>query len=206
MGKFASQECENIVVEESELVPCGEEIAIHKSKQMEFVSKRCDMVPVEIDHKKTRPVCRNETKLNCATIWNTDANGVKVWSGKEDCTPVTWLKCEDEEYDASYTTMESLCVDDEVIPYTISVPNTFIQPQCLRQTFSLQQKCRTLEPATQCVSHSYHECGPNMEPVCEPTDLVEPQQEWVHQEKCLFETNGDEVDAEEAKHAMTIML
>merc|ERR1711890_152252 len=143
--------------------------------------------------KKTRPVCRNETKQNCVTIWNTNPDGEKVWAGENECTPVTWLNCQDEEYDASFESMESVCVDDEIIPYTSTAPANTIQSTCLTKTFTLQRTCVAQPARRVCVKHRYQSCGPNMDAYCIPTNLVEPRQESVHQEKCLFEQNGDEV-------------
>ena len=97
-----------------------------------FTKKSCKMVPHLITHTKTRPVCHNETKLNCITLWTMDAKGNKVWAGKDQCEEVNWLKCVQEPYQANFTTMKSLCQDDGEVPYDTCRNETSISNQmCL---------------------------------------------------------------------------
>ena len=46
-----------------------------------------------VKHTKLMPECRNVTKQNCITKWETDAYGKQVWAGNEACEPVTWKEC-----------------------------------------------------------------------------------------------------------------
>ena len=60
---------------------------------MEFTAKKCKTVKDIVKHQKMFPECRNVTKQNCETLWETDAEGNQVWAGKENCQPVTWQEC-----------------------------------------------------------------------------------------------------------------
>ena len=43
-----------------------------------FVEKTCTQGKKEIPHTKLLPECRNVTKQNCVTLWETDADGKQV--------------------------------------------------------------------------------------------------------------------------------
>ena len=43
-----------------------------------FVEKACTKGKKEIPHTKLLPECRNVTKQNCVTLWETDADGKQV--------------------------------------------------------------------------------------------------------------------------------
>ena len=43
-----------------------------------FVEKECSQGRKEIPHTKLLPECRNVTKQNCVTLWETDADGKQV--------------------------------------------------------------------------------------------------------------------------------
>ena len=43
-----------------------------------FVEKSCYQGKKTIPHKKLFPECRNVTKQNCVTLWETDENGEQV--------------------------------------------------------------------------------------------------------------------------------
>merc|ERR1712029_683425 len=58
-----------------------------------FVEKTCNQGRKMIPHVKMLPECRNVTKQNCVTLWETDAEGKQVWAGNEACEPVTWQEC-----------------------------------------------------------------------------------------------------------------
>jgi hypothetical protein len=110
-----------------------------------FKQKVCHTVPHEITHTKMRPVCHNETKLNCITLWTMDGKGNKVrvrkcgqndrntscqvWAGKDQCEEVNWLKCNQEPYQANFNTMKSVCEDDGKIPYDTCKNETSISNQ-----------------------------------------------------------------------------
>ena len=43
-----------------------------------FTEKACVQGRKEIPHQKMLPQCRNVTKQNCVTLWETDADGKQV--------------------------------------------------------------------------------------------------------------------------------
>ena len=43
-----------------------------------FVEKDCTQGKKTIPHTKLLPECRNVTKQNCVTLWETDADGKQV--------------------------------------------------------------------------------------------------------------------------------
>ena len=43
-----------------------------------FVEKTCTQGKKEIPHTKMLPECKNVTKQNCVTLWETDADGKQV--------------------------------------------------------------------------------------------------------------------------------
>ena len=43
-----------------------------------FVEKECSQGRKEIPHTKLLPECKNVTKQNCVTLWETDADGKQV--------------------------------------------------------------------------------------------------------------------------------
>merc|ERR1712110_983137 len=58
-----------------------------------FVEQTCKTSAKTVPHIKKVPECRNVTKQNCVTLWETDEQGNQVWAGKEGCEPVTWQEC-----------------------------------------------------------------------------------------------------------------
>ena len=90
-----------------------------------FVEKSCYEGRKNVPHKKLFPECRNVTKQNCVTLWETDENGeqvgkylntftkifytqnfAQIWSGTEQCEPVTWQECELKEKDVQFVVPE----------------------------------------------------------------------------------------------------
>ena len=55
-----------------------------------FVEKTCTQGKKEIPHTKMLPECRNVTKQNCVTLWETDADGKQV-NHKNICRP--FIRC-----------------------------------------------------------------------------------------------------------------
>ena len=63
------------------------------------------------------PECRNVTKQNCITKWETDANGKQVWAGNEACEPVTWRECKLVPRQVDFKVPKITCEDGEDIAY-----------------------------------------------------------------------------------------
>merc|ERR1719233_2075669 len=61
-----------------------------KMEEKNLPIKKCtEKMKTEL-HKKKKSECRDVTKQNCVTKWEVLPSGEKVWSGNEDCEPVTW--------------------------------------------------------------------------------------------------------------------
>ncbi len=82
-----------------------------------FVEKSCYEGKKTIPHKKLFPECRNVTKQNCVTLWETDDNGEQIWAGTEQCEPVTWQECELKEKDVKFIVPEVTCADKQELWY-----------------------------------------------------------------------------------------
>ena len=70
-----------------------------------------------VKHSKMIPECRNITRQNCITKWETDEEGKQVWAGNESCEPVTLEKCELVPNKVSFQTPNVTCVDKGDVPY-----------------------------------------------------------------------------------------
>ena len=55
-----------------------QEITESKFEPKLFVEKSCTAGKTTIPHRKYLPECRNVTKQNCVTLWETDPNGNQV--------------------------------------------------------------------------------------------------------------------------------
>ena len=70
-----------------------------------------------VKHTKMMPECRNVTKQNCITKWETDENGKQVWAGNEACEPVTWRECKLVPKQVDFKVPKITCEDGEDIAY-----------------------------------------------------------------------------------------
>ena len=70
-----------------------------------------------VKHTKMMPECRNVTKQNCITKWETDENGKQVWAGNEACEPVTWRECKLVPKQVDFKVPKITCDDGEDIAY-----------------------------------------------------------------------------------------
>merc|ERR1719309_1821797 len=111
-----------------------------------FVEKTCTQGRKVIPHTKMLPQCRNVTKQNCVTLWETDANGKQVWAGNEACEPVTWQECKLVPKTVSFIVPEIKCKDGQELWYHEPTPITDVR---MTNTFGCQIKhtvsCRSEE-------------------------------------------------------------
>ena len=70
-----------------------------------------------VKHTKLMPECRNVTKQNCITKWETDAYGKQVWAGNEACEPVTWKECKLAPKQVDFKVPKITCEDGEPVDY-----------------------------------------------------------------------------------------
>ena len=149
----AAQVCQDVTETVCEVVPYKECKAGQEPQQFsetklaakKFIEKECEQSKKEIPHKKLLPECRNVTKQNCVTNWETDSYGnqvkllylkpeyqlrydlsmvltvithcLKVWAGTEACEPVTWQECKLVPRNVKFIVPEITCTDKQEIWY-----------------------------------------------------------------------------------------
>ena len=59
----------------------------------EYQVMRCTESKKEVKHTKMVEDCQNVTRQNCITEWGRNKNGSLVWTGNQECEPVTWREC-----------------------------------------------------------------------------------------------------------------
>merc|ERR1711937_848553 len=72
--------------------------------------------------------CRNVTKQNCVTLWETDAEGKQQWAGNEACEPVTWQECKLVPKTVKFIVPEIKCQECVEVPVTNCEPKTVHKP------------------------------------------------------------------------------
>lgn len=152
----------------------------------QFAEKKCVMVKDHVNHQKMFPECKNVTKQNCETLWETDANGRQVWAGKENCEPVTWQECKLVPRDVKFIIPKVECESLEPIWYH--------EPVLVNKTKSANVMTCLVKNTSHCTPHVRHDCKmiayqectevPKMS--CEHTHLHKPMQEKQHRKKCLL--------------------
>ena len=66
----------------------------------------------------------NKSSENQLTLIKNLPSDIQVWSGNEDCEPVTWNECHLVEYDVPFKVPAIVCVDAEFIPWNDCVETT----------------------------------------------------------------------------------
>ena len=151
-----------------------------------FVEKSCYEGKKTIPHKKLFPECRNVTKQNCVTLWETDDNGEQIWAGTEQCEPVTWQECELKEKDVKFIVPEVTCADKQELWYHEPEP---IKGSQMTNTFTCEVEksshCST-QTRPDCKQITYNECREVPVRQCKPKKVHVPTQELLHRKKCLL--------------------
>ena len=83
-----------------------------------------------LEHTKMLPECRNVTKQNCVTLWETDPDGkqvrslnmvtgklLQVWAGTDACEPVTWQECKLVPKEVKFIVPEMTCQEKQELWY-----------------------------------------------------------------------------------------
>lgn len=190
--------CNEVTEIQCDIVPYTEcemlmEVTPYKSFDMVpkvFNKKICNETTEFIPHTKMMPECKNVTKQNCVTKWETDAEGKQVWAGNEDCEPVTWRECELVPRQVDFKVPKIECFDAEEIPYTDCV-----DAEKTQMTTSMVCKVKhttNCHPAisTKCQNIKYQECKELPREVCEERQMMIPTQEREHKKKCLLPDIG----------------
>ena len=122
--------------------------------QKQTPKKVCTAGTEIVKHLKLLPECRQVTKQNCITKWETDAYGNQVWTGNEECAPVTWKECRLAPQEVDFEVPHITCEDGEDFIYDDYIDVTKTQMtnrmECkVKQTTSCQpkisNKCTTIE-------------------------------------------------------------
>jgi len=151
-----------------------------------FVEKTCEQGTKTVPHVKMVPHCKNVTKQNCVTNWETDKYGKQVWAGTEACEPVTWQECKLVPKDVNFIVPEITCKDKQEIWYHEPEPQTDTQ---MTNTFGCQVKKTTncvAETRQDCKYIKYQECQEVPVYTCKPAHVHKPTQELLHRKKCLL--------------------
>ena len=77
-----------------------------------------------VKHTKMMPECRNVTKQNCITKWETDADGKQVWAGNEACEPVTWRECKLVPKQVDFKVPKITCEEGKDVHYDYYIDAT----------------------------------------------------------------------------------
>merc|ERR1712117_345012 len=160
-----------------------------------FVEKTCTQGRKMIPHVKMLPECRNVTKQNCVTLWETDPNGNQQWAGNEACEPVTWQECKLVPKTVKFIVPEINCTDGQEVWYHKPEKVTDVR---MTNTFNCEVKHSTsCESQTRpdCKKIKFQECVEVPVTNCEPKTVHKPTQEKLHRKKCLL---PDEKPAESA--------
>jgi len=152
-------------------------------KDYEF--KDCKEVKTSTKHTKPVADCKNITKNNCVTDWEVDAQGNKVWTGSETCTPVVWEECEVVEKTVEFPSIETECQTAANIKWTDYEDREV-------DTLGMETTCE-VKSATDCKDAQVMKCSQvtwqecKMEPFDECNDVFvyQPDQEKKHKQSCL---------------------
>jgi len=147
--------------------------------------KDCKQVETVTKHTKKVPDCKKVTKNNCVTDWEVDENGNKVWAGTETCTPVTWEECEIVEKEVEFPSVSTECATVAQIKWTDYLEKT-VDVLGVETICELKHgvDCKDVT-VNKCTVASWEECRMEPKEECETNFVYTPDQEKVHQKKCL---------------------
>jgi len=171
-------------------VECKSEPKTHPGKTCsvdikDFPFQDCREVKTSTKHTKPVAECKNITKNNCVTDWEVDAQGKKVWTGSETCTPVVWEECEVVEKTVEFPSIQTECQTAANIKWTDYEDRDV-------DTLGTETTCE-VKSATDCKDALVNKCSKvtwqecKMEPFDECNDVFvyQPDQEKKHKQSCL---------------------
>merc|ERR1712025_195409 len=151
-----------------------------------FIEKACVTGKKSVPHKKLLPECRNVTKQNCVTNWETDQFGKQVWAGTDACEPVTWQECKLVPKDVQFIVPEITCSDHQELWYHEPEPKTETR---MTNTFTCEVKstshCKA-QTRPDCKQVTWNECREVPIQSCNYKKVHVPTQELLHRKKCLL--------------------
>merc|ERR1719464_2387167 len=151
-----------------------------------FVEQGCTQGKKTIPHTKLLPECRNVTKQNCVTLWETDADGKQVWAGTDACEPVTWQECKLVPKDVKFIVPEIKCEPKQELWY--HEPEEVTDTR-MTNTFNCKVKSTshcTTQTRPDCKQIQWNECKEVPIQNCKPKSVHVPTQELLHRKKCLL--------------------
>jgi len=167
-----------------------------KMKPQNYTKMKCEIETKNITHIKMEPVCENVTYDNCVTLWDETDGGEKIWTGNEECKPITWTKCELKPKNKTFQVMHSICSEDGTVPYDghMSVPKDFM----VDITNCEVKHAVNCEPVTKkaAAEAKWQECEDVKMDSCEPVDVRKPFQTKIHKKKCLIQQQNPNDPAE----------
>ena len=186
-----------------------------------FEEQECSQGRKEIPHRKMLPECRNVTKQNCVTLWETDDagkkyflcinifqkkdssflfnfpsfSGNKQWAGTDSCEPVTWQECELVPKEVTFIVPDIQCSPKQEIWYHEPETESNIRDVT---TFTCEPrasvKCVTRTRPV-CKMATWQDCEEVPFNNCQPKSVHIPTQEYLHRKKCLL---PDEVNSSQS--------
>jgi len=193
-GDKTEEVCANVTETRCEVIPYTEcsmglesqDFSETKLAPKKLVEKACTRGTKMVPHQKLLPECRNVTKQNCVTLWETDANGNQVWAGNDACEPVTWQECKLVPKDVQFIVPEITCSDKQELWYHEPEEKTDTR---MTNTFGCEAKSSThcTEGIREdCKNITYSECREVPVTDCQPKTVHIPTQELLHRKKCLL--------------------
>merc|ERR1739844_672518 len=158
--------------------------------QKTFEKKLCQEAMDVVQHTKMMPECRNVTKQNCITKWETDEDGNQVWAGNEACEPVTWRECKLAPRQVDFKVPKIECNGAEEIPYQ-DMEEVELEQMVTKMVCEVKHvtACNPIV-STKCANINYQECAELPEETCEEIEMQLPRQEKEHKKKCLLPDDG----------------
>jgi len=197
------QVCMEVTEIQCEIVPYTEcsmtmESTTYKSHEMvpkTIKKKVCSEGMDIVQHTKMMPECRNVTKQNCISRFDTDENGDQVWAGNEDCEPVTWRECKLVPRQVDFKVPKVNCEDGDEVPYTDCEEAEKTQ-MITKMTCEVKHTtgCKPVT-STKCGDVEFQECTEEPEESCEEVEMRIPKQEKQLKKKCLLPDEGAGVNA-----------
>jgi len=188
--------CEVVPYKECKLDVEPQQFTETKLSPKKFIEKSCTQTKKSIPHKKLLPECRNVTKQNCVTNWETDSYGKQVWAGTDSCEPVTWQECELVPKDVQFIVPEITCKDHQELWYHEPEPKTDTR---MTNTFKCEVKSTTnckSQTRPDCKQITWDECREVPIQSCSYKKVHVPTQELLHRKKCLLPDAGEQANTD----------
>merc|ERR1712226_543314 len=158
--------------------------------QKNYFNKVCTEGMATVQHLKMMPQCKNVTKQNCITNWETDEDGNQVWAGNEACEPVTWRECQLVPRQVDFKVPKIECNGAEEIPYN-DMEEVELEQMVTKMVCEVKHvtACNPVV-STKCANINYQECAELPEETCEEIEMQLPRQEKERKKKCLLPDDG----------------